>query len=408
MSENIITKDIVRQFTFGVKVRGAYVQQPERARLVGIEEDVSIFSVDAKSLYPSIMIFNNISEETLRARVYDSVIVSKALDILKKAIESDNATRNQIKAVFKDALYQQFHMFVQREKPQKMKETLEINSVYYSNIFNTLVDSGYTFEDICSPIDDRSYYLLKSFLHPLLEALTWTSPYNRGYNNTVTSYVFFPEQFENKIKNAWVLQDIYSTKSKLVFVDKRELTEKFFSNYILNPFGTLFETHKNRLANDVKFLKFALENRDAVKNEMIVLSQLYEEITSDNLYAKQLLEYLYNGDYTKIDSKLLEKSNLKKIMEAKRIDDLRRLSLVPRGSPEEALILSNFFRNLKQGAAKVFANTSYGIKGLLTFQFAAPVLGNSITTGGKIYGIKVAQYMAAKVLDEQKYAPSVA
>lgn len=406
MSNNVITKDIVRQFTFGVKVRGAYVQQPERARLVGIKEDVSIFSVDAKALYPSVMIFNNISEETLRGRVYDSVIVSKALDILKKAIEADENTRKQIKSVFKDALFQQFHMYVQREKPQKMKETLEINSVYYSNLFNTIVDSGYSFKNICEPIDDRSYYLLKSYLHPLLEALTWTSPYNRGYNNTITSYVFFPERFESKIKNAWILQDIYSTKSKLVFVNQQELIEKFFSKYILNPFGTLFETHKNKLANDVKFLKYALENRDAVKGEMIVLSQLYEEIISDNLYAKQLLDLLYNREYDKIDDELIEKSNLKSIMEAKKIDDIRRLSLVPRGSPEEALILSNFFRNLKQSAAKVFANTSFGIKGLLTFPFAAPVLGNSITTGGKIYGIKVAQYMTADVLDKRLRTPA--
>ena len=400
----MITKDQVKQFTFGIKVRGAYVQQPESARLIGIDAHRSIASVDASSLYPSIMILSNISEETLVARLYDLEIVGKFFDLLKQALQADANTKTQIKHVFADALQQQFQMFVKKEKPAKQKETLQINVEYYSRIFNTIIDSGYSFDQICEPVDDRSYYLLKSYLHPLLEALTWTSPYNRGYNNTLVKRAYFPEAYE-KVKGAWILDNIYSTRTKLIFLDKKALDE-YLDRYLLNPFGTIFYRHKTKLAQDVHFLMQALDMRSHIKSEMIVLGQLITNIENGNEDALTFAKYLMNQEFDRIDQDLIEKAGLAKILREKKIDDISSLQIVINDDIIKSVETTIFFKNLKQLAAKIFANTSFGIKGLLTFQFAAPILGNSITTGGKIYGIKLAQAAAAHVLDKHNRTPT--
>ena len=58
--------------------------------------------------------------------------------------------------------------------------------------------------------------------------------------------------------------------------------------------------------------------------------------------------------------------------------------------------------NIVQKGIKVAANSAYGIFGLITWPFASPLIGNSITSAGKIYGIKLFQAVSVDVLSNLK------
>jgi len=394
--------DQIRQQSFGIRVRGAYVQQPERSQLVGVDPDIAIFSIDASSLYPNIMILNNISEETLKARVYDWNIVNKLINLIKQMKDSET-TRDEAYEVVFNAFHGQFQDFVKREKPAKQKEVLAFNTEYYTELFCEIIDSKYSFEQISKPIDEKSYFLLKSCLHPLLEAITWTSPFNLKYNNTIVDYTFFPEKFERIYSNktTYVLNDVYSSKTQLLELSKEQLVESFLSKFLLNPHGVLFDKHKDKLARDIAFLKQTLDSRGVIKNEMIVLDQLSENIKQGNESALMLAEMLMTGQVDDITEELIEKAHITKVMNDKNVKDIHSLTFEKTGDINHSLNLTIFTKNLKQMASKVFANSGFGIKGLSTFTFSSPLLGNAITTAGKIYGIKVCQAAAAQTITNE-------
>jgi len=401
----------IRKFFFALSVKGAYVQTaPQKGRLVGLHPQQFIFSMDATSLYPSAMILNNISEETFYGRVYDETIVSNFMSLLKSTL-SNQIDKQQAINMINQAFQMQFAEYGKREKIQKQKETVTFNTEYCTYLFTKLVNSGEQFADILEPKTERQYRLLKSYLHPILEAITWTSPYNRGYNNTIINWVFFPEDFEKQIKGAWVIENIYSFKTKMKYYSKEELVDKFFKKFILNPWGVLFIKHKEKLAEDVKKIIDSMSSRKVIKNEMLVLGQLLVNILEGNDNAKQLANKLMKKDFDSISEKLIEDAGIKKIMQEKKINDIRQLAfeeLISLGDIlVESLETAITEKNLGQNSRKVFMNSGFGIKGLISFIFSAPLLGNAITSAGKIYGIKVAQNVTAQYIDSRNLAPQI-
>lgn len=397
--------DDIRRFSFGIKVRGAYVQQPERARLIGIEKNICLFSVDATALYPSITALSNVSESTLQARIYDYVIVHKTIEVIKN-MKENGVLPEQAKNIVEGALFQQFQAFVKKEKPQKQKETLDLNVKYYTNLFVKIIKSRLSWQDIFEPKTDEGYYLLKSCLHPLLEAITWTSPYNLGYNNTFVDYVFHPEKFEAEYKNRtfYILDNIYSTKTVLKELTHDEAIEYYFKKYILNPHGVMYIRHKDYTAPDILKLKEALDRRKVIKNTMIVLKQLQENIKNGNDQARVALKILME-DPSLLTPELQEAAQISKIIKDKKIKDLNDLKIDRVGDDDESLKMAIFSRNLLQTTLKVFANSSYGILGLSSYPYSSPLLGNSITTAGKIYGIKTCQVAVGQVIEREGNVP---
>ena len=77
-------KEEIKTLNLHNKTLGAFVQQPNPT-IVGIAENKVISSIDAKSLYPTIMALMNIGYDTLYARVYDPEIVEPLLNLLEKS-----------------------------------------------------------------------------------------------------------------------------------------------------------------------------------------------------------------------------------------------------------------------------------------------------------------------------------
>ena len=401
----------IRKFFFALSVKGAYVQTaPAKGRLVGLDPQQFIFSMDATSLYPSAMILNNISEETFYGRVYDEQIVGKLMTLieatLSKQIPSDQAV-----SMIEQAFKMQFTAFAKQEKIQKQKDTVAFNTKYCTHLFSRIAYSEEKFEDLLKPKTERQYRLLKSYLHPLLEAVTWTSPYNKGYNNTIVDWVFFPEIFDKQVKGAWVLENLYSFKTSLAYYQKDDLKENIFKNYLLNPWGVLFIKHKDKLAEDIQEIIESMSSRKVIKNEMLVLGQLFANINNGNEHAIRLANFLMLKQFDKIDSKLISDAKIDRVMKEKGIESVEQLSFEELYSLGDVLLdsLSAAIteKNLGQNSRKVFMNSGFGIKGLISFIFSAPLLGNAITSAGKIYGIKVAQNVTAQYIDNRKLSPDL-
>ena len=401
----------IKKFFFALSVKGAYVQTaPQKGRLVGLDQQQFIFSMDATSLYPSAMILNNISEETFYGRVYDEQIVGKFMQLLEATL-SNQIPSDQAVSMIEQAFKMQFTAYAKQEKIQKQKDTVSFNVKYCTHLFSRIAHSREKFEDLLKPKTERQYRLLKSYLHPILEAITWANPYNKGYNNTIVDWVFFPEVFEKQVKGAWVLENLYSFKTSLFYYQKDDLKENIFKKYLLNPWGVLFIKHKDKLAEDTQEIIESMSSRKVIKNEMLVLGQLLANINNGNEHAIRLASYLMSKQFDKIDSKLISDAKIDRVMREKGIESVEQLSFEEIYSLGDVLLdsLSAAIteKNLGQNSRKVFMNSGFGIKGLISFIFSAPLLGNAITSSGKIYGIKVAQNVTAQYIDNRKLSPDL-
>ena len=401
----------VRKFFFALSVKGAYVQTaPEKGRLVGLDPQQFLLSIDATSLYPSAMILNNISEETFYGRVYDSVVINKFMSMLEAVLSGQFPIDQAVQAI-EQAFKMQFAAYAKQEKISKQKETVKFNTEYCTFLFEKIVRSNEQFNDILQPKTEKQYRLLKSYLHPILESLTWTNPYNKGYNNTIMDWVFFPDDFSKNIKDAWVLENIYSFKTQLVKYNQKDLIDNVLTKYILNPWGILFIKHKEKLAEDVQKIIESMGSRKVIKNEMIVMGQLLANIADGNEHARTMANLLMTKQFNSITKGLIDQAGMTKIMQDKGIKDIKQLSFEELNSVGDILVESldtaRKEKNLGQNARKVFMNSGFGIKGLISFIFSAPLLGNSITSAGKIYGIKVAQNVTSQYMDYRNLVPDI-
>jgi hypothetical protein len=255
-------------------------------------------------------------------------------------------------------------------------------------------------QNIYKPVDDETYYLLKSCLFPLLETITWLSPQNRGYNQLIVDYVFFHDDFISKPKPFYIIKEINSVKSEFQKIEFQEGIEHF-KKRILNPYGILFDKHEDNLAFDVELLIESLKKRRIIKNQMLVLEAISARFSQ---LSEEHQKYFLDLDYQKAD-KILEAIKDPKDIREKRIQSLLEISFedVTDISELKAFIdLRSSQLNIIQLGIKVAANSAYGIYGLITWPFASPLIGNSITSAGKIYGIKLFQAVSVEVLSKIK------
>jgi hypothetical protein len=260
-------------------------------------------------------------------------------------------------------------------------------------------------EDIFEPKDDKTYYLLKSCLYPILETITWLSPQNRGYNQMLVEYVFFNENFKQKPRDIYVFMDINSTKTQF---KKLEFNEgiTLFKKYIVNPYGILFDKHEDNLAYDVELLMEALSKRRIIKNQMLVLYTLAKHWEK---LSKETLEYIYSlkdqeSIVPEMADKILTEINDSENRE-KRVKSLSEVEWFFKSlkiEPKEFARLRASQLNIVQLGIKVAANSAYGIFGLITWPFASPLIGNAITNAGKIYGIKLFQAVTVDILEQKE------
>lgn len=407
MNEHI-DQDTIKKFAWHLKVLGAYVQAP-KVGIVGLDRTSIIASNDAAALYPTSIIYSNIGFDTLRHRVYDGNLVRSLVGLLQNVFDNRSKNPTAVKSAlsgFTSALDQILKEYYKSRKnvPGK-KDAREFTLEYYPYLLKKLLVYPGELKDIFEPKTDETYYLLKSCLHPLLETITWLSPQNRGYSQVLVDYVFFNDSFIEKPIEFYVLQEVNSTKSQFKILDFKEGLD-LLSKYVINPYGILFDKHKDNLAYDVELLQEALSKRRIIKNQMLVLGSLGKHFDKLSKDSEQYL-YTLSGDC------LLTESQAEDILtdindsenRAKRIKALTGVEFKFRetGIPIQKFIKLRISQlNIVQLGIKVAANSAYGIFGLITWPFASPLIGNAITNAGKIYGIKLFQAVTVDTLNNNE------
>jgi len=409
--KDILDLDNIKEHNWALNVLGAYVQDPSPA-VVGLDEFTLVTSSDAAALYPTGIIYGNIGFDTIRDRIYDPFIVRKIIELIDSVFQNKKTNPELVEQAvdgFSNALHTVLLAYFAKKKSDKKtvakkKDATEFTMEYYPKLLKRILSYDGDLKDIYKPIDDRTYYLLKSCLFPILETITWLNPQNLGYNQTAVECVFFNDNFIKKRKDVFIMKDINSTKTTFEIMPF-DLAEIHFGNRIINSYGVLFDKHDDNLAFDVELLIEALDMRNIIKGRMLVLEAIHEQLVN---IPESVLEYFskasINNGYLSEDqaNQILNCIGDPEDIREKRIKSLCEVSIPIFKYLEAFLLLRISQLNIVQLGIKVAANSAYGIYGLVTWPFASPLIGNAITNIGKVYGIKLFQAVSVDILEKLK------
>lgn len=397
----------VKELAAHLKTLGAYVQPPN-PQIVGLSNTQVIGSQDAKSLYPTIMVLLNIGYDTLKGRIYDWKIVGPVFNMLEK-INSIKQTDSDAVDIginnFRSALMNIVKSYTEREKIKDGKQKfIEFNVDFYTECFRRLITFSGPFENILTPKTDEEYYLLKSAMYPLFEALTWVSAFNKGYSSIVVDYTFYNHKFDEKYKDSKfiVFENINSSKTFVSILNLPQFKESIATKYVLNPYGTYFDTHNGNKSFEVDLILGGMDDRGFVKNQMLILNAITQNWGKLNIIQQKafILDHKHLDEtIAKEVIELVGDSNPKtREWQYKNLMSIVFDTLVDDPQLKDRLELSSTQRESKSNGIKVTLNSGYGIYGMSTWIYGNNLIANSITTGGKIYGIKLFQQIASNRL----------
>ncbi len=401
--DELLSQEIIKKYVWYLKTMGAYVMQPTPA-IVGLEDNVVIGSNDAAALYPTTGIYQNLGYDTLRDRIYDAGIVKSIINLITTVFDKKETQPNILDSAiggFRDALLGLLTDYFKRKSVPNKKEAQEFTLEYYPLLLRRLLSYSGELKDIYQPVTDQQYYLLQSCLYPLLETITWLSPQNRGYNQTAVDYVFFNESFDSKYRTFYLFREINTTKTWFEIIDIQRFRE-LLSRRILNSYGTTYNLHEDKLSFDVEIQQDSLRNRRIVKDKQLVLEATFEQYIN---IPSNFQKHFVAPD----NIELLSKDQANEILEAikddqdrqKRIESLTGVEFKLNSEEEVKPFMKLRASQLKvlQLGIKVSLNSGYGIFAMIGWQYANPLIGNSFTNAGKIYGTKLFQAVSINILE---------
>ncbi len=401
--------DDIKKFAWHLKTSGGYVMQPTPS-IVGLDDKNVIASNDAAALYPTTGVYQNLGYDTLRDRIYDASIVKQIIKLIAnvfKSKESNSEIVNSAIFGFKNALSGMVTEYFKRKSVPNKGDAKAFTLAYYPILLERILKYDGKLEDIFIPKTDKQYYLLKSCLYPILETITWLSPQNRGYNQTIVDFIFFNESFDSKHKEFYIFREVNSTKAFFEMTDTVGIRD-LFSTRILNSYGALYNRHKDNISFDVELTQDSLSRRRVVKNQQLVLEAVAAQYVNLN---QDIQKYFYEPGSG--DGLHLSKEQANDILDAinddqpreYRIDSLTGVEF-DCGPDDKALPFLKLRASqlgVLQLGIKVALNSGYGVYAMSTWAFSSPLIGNSFTNAGKIYGTKLFQAVSIDILelDEQ-------
>ena len=422
-----ITKADIKELAFHLRTIGAFVQTPIPS-VVGLPLNHVIGSVDAKSLYPTIMGNGNIGYDSLFGRVYDANIVGNTIGYIKMIFARKASDPQIVKKgydKFRSNLLQSVSGFISRKKVKSAAKLKAFTPDYYGQLFLQIISYQGQFENICNHQTDTEYLLLKSCLFPILEAITWMHSENKGYNNTLCDYMFNQVNFESNYKDTtfYVFDNINSTRTKFREFNYPVFKEYYLTKFNLNPYGTLFYRHYDFKSFEVDNIFRGMSSRKTVKDQGLILKAIcehWDELTKpetmafydtqekiDNKFAESIISKVGDLDPKKRNSQL--KSLIGIDFNIKNIID-KRQELT--GRELEYLIKVELtgiyeYKDSYQNGEKTSLNSGYGLFAMVTWDWFQVLVSNSITTGGKIAGIKLFQQIASNIMRNERISKNI-
>ena len=415
-------KSEIKELAFHLRTVGAFVQTPVPS-VVGLKNDEVIGSVDAKSLYPTAMCNGNIGYDSLFGRVYDDSIVGpvlKFIRMIKAKMKTNPKSILDGYMHFKKNLLQQVTAYISRNKVAKNnKQVKELTSEYYSQLFYVILAYPGEIESIMRPQTDQEYQLLKSALIPLFEAVTWMHVDNKGYNNTICSYLFENQSFVEKYKNRTfiVVDNINRSFAGVRELDCKTFIEYYATKFNLNPYGTLFYRHYDLKSFEVDNIFSGMASRKTIKDQGLILGAVVgawdklEEKDRMNFYDTD--NFITEDVVTNVLDIIGDSNPKKKLAQAKSLLGLE-LGINEKVSKQRELTGKDLSKLIKdeldliasqkmarQNGEKTSLNTGYGLYAMVTWDYFQPLVSNSITSAGKIVGIKLFQQIAVNILKNE-------
>jgi len=296
---------------------GAYVKLPNP---VIINDGSLVIDLDAKALYPSMILQGNISFDSYIARILP-VCTYKTLHLLETQLGN-----NPTPAALAQSISTLCWGYGETVKAAKRETSIKMyNTIMY--LFDRVFSSGLNFQQICNPAQFKDHVYLRHYVIPLLDALNMVHPENMKYSQFAYDYLFMDrydsnnvDLLEHKYPYIYILYDPSDANARIV---KYPLVEgiKEFQKYGLTLAGTLFNRHSDYMGLFANFL-----------TSMGNLRKHYKD-------ARQTCE---------------------------------------RGSDAYNL------NDNRQKSIKVVMNTTYGLYGLATFRYSNHWLAQSITNNGML------------------------
>jgi len=229
---------------------GAYVKEPNPKI---INDGSLVIDLDAKALYPSMILQSNISFDSYVGRIIPPCTY-KSLQLLEKCMAQ---------TVMPDALAQNVSTmcwaYGNTVKAQKRETSIKMyNIIMY--LFSKLFTSGLTFQEVCAPTTLKHHVYLRHYLTPLLDAMNLIHPENKKYNQFAYDYLFMDRYDANNVD---MLQHMYpeiyimfNPADTNCFINKYPLVEgvQTFQKYIITLSGTLFYKHSEYMGLFTNFL----------------------------------------------------------------------------------------------------------------------------------------------------------
>ena len=218
---------------------GGYVTRPNpEIRKKGVT-----FSLDATSMYPSMMLQHNISFDVYRARIL-SGNTYKLINLLESGVGKLPHPPEQLIL----SIFDLVNKFIETASNLQNKEKYRKN-FYFITIFllNRLYENGVPISKILKPSNDKEQVLLSCYLIDILNIINIIHVNRESYNDVIYSYLFDElSVFQTKFPVVYVIIDPNTAREYIQKFSNVEFI-KFLSQYSSTIAGTCFEKHDKQL-----------------------------------------------------------------------------------------------------------------------------------------------------------------
>jgi DNA polymerase elongation subunit (family B) len=266
----ITATDYISQVT---KYDGAYVTQP----LADIKNKGIVFSLDATSMYPSMMIQYNISFDVYKSRIVPSTVY--------KLINFLNATLGKTREIpqsLSRSVFLTVDTYIKNKDIANKEKTRKV--LYFSAIFilSRLYNSGLEFSKIIRPSNDTEQIFLSFYLLHLFEIINLTHPENFTYNDIIYTYLFNETKFTEKYPEIYIIENVNTPYESIVKLSAMQTLE-YMKKYIVTITGDCFVKHDQQIGLFTNMLEEFSKKRKIFQSKM-------------DQYPKGSVEYqLYNN-----------------------------------------------------------------------------------------------------------------
>lgn len=237
---------------------GAYVKEGGN-RVVTLADGITI-DMDATALYPSMMLQNNISFDSIFGRIIDPICYD-FLHLVDQYIGTGKS--------FPPGIYNKFleyaKLYTERVKPQNKGNYIQYTYLILASLFDKLVEKNITLKTLMEPATREHYIILKLYLLPLIDLLTEVHMKAEEYNTFSHDYIL---NGTTNLQHVFVIENIAEPTIKISQVKLDSFNDYLkMNNVSMNIAGTLLYTHEFKTGLYNAFLTEILALRKTYKDK---------------------------------------------------------------------------------------------------------------------------------------------